>query len=196
MTTGGDSRTARAPSRDVSGERVAARRVLRPRSRDAATYVNGNTAFGVWNVVIDWNSALVAHGARGDRSRPAAPWSSDLFVDTDGALEHRAGVVAFVSDCFEHPGGQRIELALNRVVSSQLGVLQQCDEQECGGGQRGSGCLLVGSAGTKGVPSEPREHEREAGREEGRRAREVRCALGEFVKAAATVCFTASDGML
>jgi hypothetical protein len=36
---------------------------------------------------------------------PAMRWCSDLFVDADGALEHRAGVVAFVPDCFEHPGG-------------------------------------------------------------------------------------------
>src|SRR5450755_1828499 len=141
-------------------------------------------------------SALVANGARGRWVATAMPWCSYLFVDADGALEHRAGVVAFVPDCFEHPGGQRVELALNRVVSSQLGVLQQRDQQEGGGGERGSGCLLVGSAGTKRVPSEPGEHEREAEHEEGRRAREIRCPLGDFVKAATTVCFTASDGML
>jgi len=115
----------------------------------------------------------------------------------DGPLKHRVGVLsAFVSDRLEHPGGQRIELALNRMFSSQLGILQEGDEQERGRRERGSRCLLIRSAGPHDVAAQPGENEYHAEPEEDRRAREMRRTLRDLVKSAAMLRGASSHWML
>jgi len=82
------------------------------------------------------------------------------------------------------------------VFRSQFRVLQQGDEQQGRGGQRGSGCLLVAGAGAHDVACKPGDHQRHAEREEGRGAREVRCALCELVKPASMIRCATIDWIL
>jgi hypothetical protein len=125
-----------------------------------ATYADDDMAFGGLTSMgrarwLRWGPgrrriATPCGGVQTSSSMRMARWSIALASSPSSLIASSIPVASASS------------LLLNRVVSSQLGVLQQCDQQEGGGGERGSGCLLVGSAGTKHVASEPGEHRREA----------------------------------
>lgn len=140
------------------------------------------------------SAATIACARAREYCPSAVRLSSDLLVDADGAVKHRIGIAALVPDRLKHPRGQRIKFALNRVLRTQLRVLQQGDEQKRCGGERGSGGLLVGSAGADDVASKPGKHERYTEREERGRAREVGGTLRN--KPTATIRFAACAWML
>ena len=119
----------------------------------------------------------------------------ELLVDADRALEHRVGLAALVADRLEHAGGERIELALDGRLGAELGVLQQCDEQQCDGRQRGADRLLVARTGVEDVSRQPGDDEADAEGEEERRAGEVGRALGDPIEQAAAFGLAPLDGV-
>jgi hypothetical protein len=84
--------------------------------------------------------AVGAHHRRAAAARPmarkgrdvqqhSANASSQLLVYADGPLEHGVSLLALIADGLKHPCSQRVELALDRGLGAELGILQQSDEQ-------------------------------------------------------------------